>query len=101
MEKRKEGNLKMEFINSKRLKKCLKTRFKRTHEERLHEEVLKKTNYDLHSRKYNMKSTESESSFKTIMKSKEEFHETNQLKKESKEMNSKLELQDYKKQKYL
>jgi thiamine kinase-like enzyme len=35
------------------------------------------------------KSTDSKSSFKTIIKPKEEFHETNQLKKESKEMNSK------------
>jgi hypothetical protein len=34
MEKRKEGNLKMEFINCKRLKKCLKTTFKKVqHEE--------------------------------------------------------------------
>jgi hypothetical protein len=38
-----------------------------------------------------MKSTESKSSFKTI-KPKEEFHETNQLKKESKEMNSKVKV---------
>jgi hypothetical protein len=70
MEKRKEGNLKMEFILCKGWRNVWK----------------------LHSRKYNMKSTESKSSFKTIMKSKEEFHETNQLKKESKEMNSKVKV---------
>jgi hypothetical protein len=45
MEKRKEGNLKNGVYKLQRLKKCLKTRFKRSHEERLHEGVLKKTNY--------------------------------------------------------
>jgi hypothetical protein len=39
-----------------------------------------------------MKSTEPKSSFKTIMKPKKRFTKQNQLKKESKEMNSKVKV---------
>jgi hypothetical protein len=97
MEKRNEGNLK--FINCKRLKKCLETRFKRKSWRKIPRRKFWKNKQIM---TYIQESTTWRSFFEEYRiveqfqnnqtKPKEEFHETNQLKKESKEMNSKVKV---------